>query len=88
MPTRPYNILLAAIAILMAALTTVTLATAIMEFPSRWGGYLILLFWLASAWSGLSLLWRRNGLALLILFFSLSVAIGGLPIAMIAFSSD
>jgi hypothetical protein len=88
MPARSHNILLTAVAILMAVLTAFAIATAIVDFPSRWGGYLILLFWLASAWSGLSLFWRKSGLALIILLFSMSVAIGGLPIALIAFSSD
>ena len=73
---------------LMAALTIWTTAEAAWDFPSRWGGYLVLFCWLASAWSGLSLLRGKSDWAILLLILFAVFAIAGLPILAIAFSSD
>ena len=74
--------------ILMMALTVWTTAEAAMDFPSRWAGYLVLFCGLASAWSGLSLLRWKTNLAIVLLFFFAFGAIAGLPIILLAFSSD
>jgi hypothetical protein len=72
----------------MAGVSLWTTAEAVMDFPSRWGGYLVLICWLAAAWSGLSLLrWKTIWALLLLTFFAVS-AIAGLPILLLAFSSD
>jgi len=73
---------------LTALLTIWTALVAVMDFPLRWGGYLVLFCGLASVWSGLSLLRWKTGLTVFFFFLFLCFSVAGLPIVLIAFSGD